>query len=296
MNPAILSKWKKRGIRLVGKSLLFLLLFGFCFLILYPFALKILSACKDPVDLYDKTVGLIPKHVSSYYFELALQNLDVLHSGMNTLVLSLLASGAQVITCTMVAYGLARFRFRGRGLLFLLVILVLLVPPQFYNVALYLRIRSLGLLNNPLSIFLLSITGIGFKSGLYIYLLRNFFVNLPKELESAAYVDGAGPFTAFLRVILPNASLMMSTVFLFSFCWQWTDTFYTDLLFSKYSTLGKVISGIQIYNAAGKWFDGYATTIVQNAACILMLLPLLLVFLLCQKFLIKSIATSGLAN
>ncbi len=295
------DRLKSKTGKTVFNILLFLLLFGFCFLILQPFVLKIMSAIKDPIDINDKTVGLIPKHFSLYYFELALNKMNILSSTLISFLLSLIVSVSQLFACTLTAYALARLKFKGRNLIFLCTILVLLVPPQAYSTAMYMNFRfftflEINLINNPLSIFLLSALGVGFKSGLYIYLLRNYFINLPKELENAAFVDGASPIRTFFSIILPNANVMLATVFLFSFCWQWTDTFYSDLLFPQMETFNKVISGIQIFSTDKGFYDSYATTIVQNAACVIMLIPIMIIFLACQKFFIKSIATSGLAN
>lgn len=298
MNP---DKIKSKAIQVIFKTLLFLLLFGFCFLILQPFVLKLMSAIKSPIDINDKTVGLIPKHFSLYYFELAISRMDLVKSTLVSLSLALIVSFSQIFVCTITAYALARLKFKGRTLVFVCVILVLLVPPQAYSVSMYLNFRfftvfHFNLINNPLSIFLLSILGVGFKSGLYIYLLRNYFINLPRELENAAFVDGATPVRSFFSIILPNATTMIATVFLFSFCWQWTDTFYSDLLFPKLQTFNKVISAIQVFSTDKGFYDSYATTIAQNAACIIIMIPIVIIFLGCQKFLIKSIATSGLAN
>ncbi len=295
------DKLKARVGRTVFNLLLFLLLFGFCFLILQPFVLKVMSAIKDPVDMNDKTVGLIPKHFSTYYFELAISQMNLAESSLMSFMLSLIVSVAQLFSCTLTAYALARLKFKGQMLVFLCTILVLLVPPQSYSIAMYMQFRfftflEINLINNPLSVFLLSVLGVGFKSGLYIYLLRNYFINLPKELENAAFVDGASPIGTFFRVILPNAGVMLATVFLFSFCWQWTDTFYSGLLFPQTETFNKVISAIQVFSADKGFYDAYATTVVQNAACVLILIPIMIIFLVCQKFFIKSIATSGLAN
>lgn len=298
MNP---DKIKSKAIQVIFKTLLFLLLFGFCFLILQPFVLKLMSAIKSPIDINDKTVGLIPKHFSLYYFELAISRMDLVKSTLVSLSLALIVSFSQIFVCTITAYALARLKFKGRTLVFVCVIFVLLVPPQAYSVSMYLNFRfftvfHFNLINNPLSIFLLSILGVGFKSGLYIYLLRNYFINLPRELENAAFVDGATPVRSFFSIILPNATTMIATVFLFSFCWQWTDTFYSDLLFPKLQTFNKVISAIQVFSTDKGFYDSYATTIAQNAACIIIMIPIVIIFLGCQKFLIKSIATSGLAN
>lgn len=265
------------------------LLLGLAFLIIRPFLDKILQAFMHPDDLLDATVQFIPRHLSIYYWKTALQSLQLSQTLSNTLLLSGVGGAIQMMVSTSVGYGLARYRFRGNRLLFVCVIIMMIVPPQVYSIAQYLMFRSLHITDTVLPIFVLSIGGLGLKQGLYIYLMKSFFEGLPHDLESAAYIDGAGNFRTFFSVMLPNAVSIMAIVFLFSFCWQWTDTTMPDLYFSSTLVFANVIPtlGLQVP------MDG---KIIQNAACILILIPLFLPFIFSQKMLVKSIASTGLAN
>ena len=139
-----------------------------------------------------------------------------------------MVSVLQLAISCLVGYGFARFKFKGRNILFFIVILSLIVPAQTILIPLYFRFSSIGLLNTIWPVVILSACGIGLKNGLYIYLMRQFFRGMPRELEQSAYIDGAGPLRAFVQIILPNAFNMMITVFLFSFTWQWTCLLYTS--------------------------------------------------------------------
>lgn len=292
---------KRRVLSLLLSLLRFLLVFGLAFIILKPFIYKILMAFMSPDDLLDSTVQLIPRHPSTYYWKTALEGMQIATAGLNTLLLSVSIGLIQVVACTMIGYGLGRYRFKGSRLAFVMVVVIMMVPQQVISIAQYLGFVYFGvgsmtvsLVDSFTPLYILSFTGLGIKEGLYIYLMREFFRSMPKDLEEAAYIDGAGSFRTFIRIMLPNARTMMVTVFLFSFCWQWTDTLYSSLYFSELPVFSNTIS--TIYVRVGLALDPMGSAIAQNAAAMLMIIPLLLLFALCQKALVKSIAVSGMAN
>ena len=292
---------KQYWLSLLLSLLRFLLVFGLAFIILKPFIYKILMALISPDDLLDSTVQLIPRHPSLYYWKVALEGMNLAKAGVNTVLLSLSIGLIQVIACTMIGYGLGRFRFKGANLAFVMVIIIMMVPQQVISIVQYLGFVYFGIGNMTVSLvdsfiplYILSFTGLGIKEGLYIYLMREFFRSIPKDLEEAAYIDGAGSIRTFISIMLPNARTMMVTVFLFSFCWQWTDTVYSSLYFSELPVFANTIEGI--YVRVGLALDPIGSAIAQNAAAMLIIIPLLALFMVCQKSLVKSIAVSGMAN
>ena len=225
----------KRKVAMLSLSLLrFVILFGLAFIILKPFVYKILMSFMHPDDLLDSTVWLVPRLGSTYYWQQAVEQLRLPDTLINTSLLSLSVGILQVISCLMIGYGLARFKFKGSKLAFALVIIIMLVPVQVISIARYLQFNYFSFFGKVISltdtfwpIIILSSTGLGIKQGLYIYMFREFFRSLPVVLEEAAYIDGAGPIKTFISIMLPNAKTVIATVFLFSFCWQWTDTVYS---------------------------------------------------------------------
>ncbi len=295
---------KKTQNRLAKAPLLllrFIIIFGLAFIILEPFVYKILMAFMHPDDLLDSSVWIVPRIGSFYYWGQALEQMKLPASAINTFLLSLTVGVIQVISCTMIGYGLARFNFRGKNLAFFFVILIMLVPVQVISIARYLDFNFFNFFGKTISltdtfwpVVILSSTGLGLKQGLYVYMMRELFRSLPLSLEEAAYIDGAGPIQTFTRIMLPNARTTMATVFLFSFCWQWTDTAYSSLYFNEMPVLANVVD--TMYIRVGLNPDPLATGILRNAAAILIMLPLLVLFVFCQKLLVKSMALSGLAN
>ncbi|MHB1452618.1 MAG: carbohydrate ABC transporter permease [Saccharofermentanales bacterium] len=286
---------------LILSLLRFVIIFGLAFIILKPFFYKIMMAFMDPEDLLDSTVRLIPRLGSWYYWKIAFVGLKLSQTAVNTFILSLSVGVIQVISCTMIGYGLARFRFAGSRLAFTLVLLIMLVPFQVISIAQYLGFSffriggmTVNLVDSFAPILILAFTGLGIKEGLYIYLFREFFKSLPKTLEEAAYIDGSGAIRTFYSVMMPNARTLMTTVFLFSFCWQWTDSIYSTLYFYEMPVFANTIAAL--YIRVGLNADMLGTNIARNAAAMLIMIPLLILFGFCQKTLIKSVAMSGLAN
>ena len=283
----------------------FILIFGLCFTILYPFIIKILAAFMSPDDLLDSTVKLIPKALSSYYWEFAWERLDVLKSGFLSIRLAVISGLIQVIVSTMAGYGLARFNFKGRTFVFVMVMVMLLVPAQVYSISQYLGFRYFGigsatinLLDSEIPFYMLAFGGLSIKEGLYIYLMREFFKGLPKDLENAAYVDGSSIFRTFISIVLPIAKGMMITIFMFSFCWQWMDTELSTMYFTSKTTLAMrpVVGSYMVIKGQVSSTDPFGTAIARSAAAIIIIIPVVLLATVCQKFLVRSISQSGLAN
>lgn len=265
-------------------------------------------------DLYDSTVVYIPKNFTLDNFKMANKLMKYKEVFTDTVVLALVIAVFQTISCTLVGYGFARFKFRGKNIWFALVIATLMVPPQIILTPLYIHFRyfdvlgifealtgsSIKLIDTFWPMIFMAIGCMGFKNGLYIYLTRQFFRGMPKELEEAAYVDGSGLLRTFFTVMLPGAVPMMVTCFMFSFVWQWTDTFYTSnflqsrkVLASQLSSLGAQIAGYVRATTGGEPTPAYADAI-YNTGVLMVIVPLLIIYLFTQRYFVESMATSGI--
>lgn len=300
MTAAKLDKSKKLTFSIFLSIGRFIIVFGLGFIILKPTIIKLFMAFKSQSDLLDNTVKMIPKHFSLHYWTIAFNQMSYPSTALNTLLLALSIGLIQVFSCTCIGYGLGRFKFKGAKLAFGFVIAIMLVPFQIVDIAQYLGFVYFGighftinLSDTFLPLYILAFTGLGIKEGLYIYLLKETFSSLPKDLEDAAYIDGAGVFKTFFSVMLPNARTMMITVFLFSFCWQWTDTNYSGLYLMDTKVLANVVQNIEV--RVGVMHDVTGMFIAKSAGSILIMIPLLILFIFCQKFMVNSIARSGLS-
>ena len=286
------------------------LLVGISFIVLYPFFSMITDSFKAPDDFMNATVRLIPKEFTmNTYKQIWIEN-HYLEAFSNTLLLSLSSALIQTFMCCLVAYGLAKFKFKGNGFVFLAVIFSLVIPHRTLQIAMNTNFRyfdlfgisglfggeGLNLLNTYWPLIILSIGALGFKNGLYIFMLRQFFKGVPDELEESAYIDGSGVFHTFFTIILPLSVPMMITVFLFAFSWQWTDNFYTNVFFTSTSEtllLNKITDVLPKTLPTGDYGQRYQDAI-KGTARIMVVLPLVIMYLFGQKFLVQGIERSGL--
>ncbi len=326
------------------------LLIGIAYVVLFPFFTKIASSFMSPEDFIDVTVRLIPKNFTLDTYQAVISELNYWKAFGNTLVLALSCAVVQTFICSLIGYGFAKFRFKGNGVLFLLVMLTMIIPHQTIQLAMYRSFRYFDILgifqflagggidipfvDEPIlqnvvnitklfppkstiasiwtneglkligahgayaPLLIMSATGLAFKNGLYIYMLRQFFTGVPDALEESAYLDGAGTFRTFFQIILPLSVPMMITVFLFAFCWQWTDDFYTATFISGarnapallYQMVGKIPPSLKLDYEGQAMFDAA----IRNTTGLVIIAPLVILYLFCQNFLVQGIERSGL--
>jgi multiple sugar transport system permease protein len=294
----------------------FILLFGMCFLILQPILNKISVSFMTEQDLYNPIVTNIPEHFTTANYKMASDVMSYPKALVNSIIISLTIAVLQIAVCTLVGYGFARFKFPLKKMWFACVILVILIPPQTIVSSLYLHFRFfdiLGILNlitgqtinlrgSKLPYYLMSATCMGLKNGLYIYMIRQFFRNIPEDMEEAAYVDGCGMLRTFLRIMLPQSKPILSSCFLFAFVWQWTDGFYSKMFLGSTplvsTSLARIVDSLGAYIQR---ISGIKTTIsVAYSNCILstgtlmIILPLIIIYLFAQRAFVESISSTGI--
>jgi len=276
-----------------------IILIGLSYVILYPFLVKVVSAFMGSQDLLDPTVKYFPRNPSFEYIFRAIEGMNYYKALTNTAILSLLVAFGQLLVSSLSGYGFAKFNFRFKSLIFTLLMLTLIVPPQVLFIPLFLSFKDFGfgsfsvnVLNTFIPFSVLSLTGIGLRSGLYIFLMRQFFRGMPKELEEAASIDGAGVLKTFLVVIIPNSFNMILTVFLFSFTWQWTETFHTSLFLSDLRVISNSIGMVAMISRD----DPIIIATLFNIATLLAVIPLLIIYLFAQRFFVQSIERSGIVG
>lgn len=303
------DKRKARLARVLQYAAIYLLLTCLAYVIVYPVFGRVLYSFMTEADLNDDTVHLFTKHFTLDNYRQAIQYMDYGTALLKSLLNLALYSLLQVASVTLTAYGLARFRFPGRGLLFLIALLTLIIPPFILSTPLYFQFRGItlfglfpsGLLNTRLPLALMCATGLGLKSGLLMFILRQYFAGFPKELEEAASIDGAGALRTFWKVAIPSARTMLVTVFLFSLVWQWTDSFYLSIFEPTedylQTVITKVYDMVKASTATGTGaVDVIGQSLINNAALLLFIAPLLLVFLFGQRYFIESVERSGIVG
>jgi multiple sugar transport system permease protein len=186
--------------------------------------------------------------------------------------------------------------------LFALVIISIVVPVQSYMIPMFLNFRNffgtvINLLNTYWALGLLTVTGVGLRSGLYIYIFRQFFRGLPKEIEEAAFIDGAGPIRTYVKVMMPNAVPAIITVLLFAFVWHYNDTFYTSLLMPQYNFLSSQLMALgNTFSQAENVFSPVLIQMVVFAGVMLAVVPILTIYLFLQRYFVEGLERSGIVG
>ena len=298
---------KKAG-HLVVQCSLFVMLLGFAYVILYPFLFKILASFMSLDDMYDPTVMLIPKNWTLDIYRGLLQTPDYVEGFYHTTLYAVVVAVLATVSSALVGYGLARFRFPGSKLLIGVVVFTMMLPIQTISLPLYSSFRffdffgliegltgsAVQLTNTVWPMAILAATTLSFRAGIFVILTYQYYRSSPDELIEAAHVDGSGTYRTFFRIVVPMAKSIFVVIFSLSFAWQWTDTFYSNLLMGEVKLLPNVIAIMNAVSIGNK--EMYYTMVKANAATILALLPLLLFYCLLQRKIIQGIERSGLVG
>lgn len=303
----------------VWKLVHFVITFGICFLILLPLVQKISIMFMSQSDIFDVTVAYLPKQFSLKFLTVCWTVMDYPYTLMMTILMSFSIALIQTMSCAFIAYGLARFKFALRGPLFAVLIFSMVVPPSVILLPQYFLFQNfnplglfslltgkpngVNLLNSWWPFLLTSLTGMGIKNGLYIFLLRQYFRSFPKALEEAAMIDGMGTIRFYFSIAMRLALSLMATCFILSFVWQWTDIFYTRYYISQAPVLSVKLSSL--VSAATPFLTkdfGFGNTkmptgyenVVSSTGVVLMVVPLLLLYLFAQRMLTESIERTGI--
>jgi multiple sugar transport system permease protein len=202
----------------------------------------------------------------------------------NTLIIVTLGTIGTVVSCILVAYGFARFRGRGMNILFLILLSTVMLPPQVTLIPAFILFKKIGWYDT----FLPLIVPAFFANAWDVFLLRQFFMTLPTELDDAARIDGAGPFGILWHVIIPQSYPVIATVTIFSILYAWND-FYAPLIYLQSQEHWTIALGLQSFNAIYSK-QGH----LLMAASALMLIPPVLLFFFAQKLFIQGVVVSGI--
>lgn len=289
------------------------------YILLYPFLYLIANSLKTISDAYDVTVNWVPKTLYWGNFTVSFEAFQYFESFGNTIVYELIPALLEFAACAVAAYGLSRFKLRISGILTGLLILNILVPSMMIIIPSYVNFSSVdfvgilgliskaighdirpNLINTPWVFILPSICGVGLRGGLFIYIFSQFFKSMPKELEEAAAIDGAGPWKTFFTIVLPSAGAAMITVILFAVVWHYND-YYLAQMYTNEQTLSIAVntfSGNRLINDLNLDTVTASLLVIQvlAAGCLLYMIPLLVFYIAMQKKFVASVANSGIVG
>jgi len=273
----------------LGRILLAIVLIGFSFLFLYPLAWLIAASLKPASQIFDN--ALIPKTVQWENYVKIWQELPLLHWMFNSVSIALLAATAVAISSSMVAFGFAYFRFPGRNILFGLVLGTMMLPASVTMIPMYLIWKDTGLLGTWVPLFGANLFG----SAFYIFLQRQFYLGLPRELFEAARIDGASYWQLFWRIAMPLSIPSFIIVFLFEFQASWNN-FQGALIYLNSEQVSDFTAPLGIAYAMTKYSPtagGHGDYQYVMVASLLVTLPMLALFSFGQRYFIEGVATQG---
>lgn len=320
---------QKKVKNIIASAFRYIILICLGFVVITPIWNLVKDAFTSPAMLGDKSSSWIPQQASTIFMEMALSEkiMDYLPSLGYTLLTTAVLTFLQVLSTGLAAYSFARLKFKGSNILFFFVVLTIVVPSDALMLAQYAAFRNfdifgliglikgngvgINMINKPISQFILAGTGMGVKSGLYIYFMRQGVRGLPISVEEAAHVDGAGFLRTFFSIVVPSMSGSILTVSVLSFLWNYTDVYYTSLLNPnihhlayQYTTLqGNMRPGItsaaQTNDVWLKTIDAtnpFVQTATISACALLVVVPLLIMYCFVQKRFVQGAARSGLGG
>lgn len=307
---------RKRWASNIKKFILFVfklvVIVGIAYVILGPVIGIIARSFFSDADNYNPMVYLIPQEPTIARYTLTFARLKYAKTVVNSLLYSLSLMAIQVLVCSMVGYGFARYKFPFKNVLFGCVVIMIVIPTHTIMLPLYMtfakfdvfgiiqliRGSTVNLLSTPAPMYILTVFGCGLRSGLYIYIFNQFFRGLPKEIEEAAFVDGAGTWYTYFRIMLINAIPSVITVAIFSMVWQYNDTFYAKLfLISDNLVISKKISTLQATIAnVDKVLDPNIQELYLDAGIVLIMLPVIIIYVALQKYFIEGVERSGIVG
>lgn len=276
----------------------FIIIVGFVFL--FPLLHMISYSFMSAADLVNPLVKWMPSSFYPENFQKAFKILDYTKSLLVTIAVSMIPALIQTIVCSLIGYGLARFKFAGRNVIFAFVLATFIIPPQITMIPQFLMYKDLNILNSLNSYILPAIFGQGMKSAIFILIFFQFFSQVPKSLEEAAEVDGAGYLRIFFKIAIPTAMPGYLISFLLSTVWYWNETYMASMYFgSVIQTLPmKLAAFVATFNKMYPSAEGGTTVneAIKMAGTCLSLLPLLILYFITQRWFIEGIDKSGITG
>lgn len=274
---------------MIGKVVYHILVFGFGIVMIYPLLWMILSSFKPTNTIFTTASQLFPTTWTVENYINGWKGFASVKFGrffLNSLTISVLATIGTVASSAIVAYGFARLKFKGRGLLFSAMLVTMMLPAQVLMIPQYIWYQKLGWVGSYAALIIPYWFAI---QGFFVYLMTNFINGIPKDLDEAAKIDGCSTYGIFWYVILPLIVPALITGGIFSFIWRWDD-FLSALLYVSKTEMYPVSLALKLFSDPSSSSD-YGAMFAMST---LSILPVVIIFITLQKYLVEGIATTGL--
>ncbi|WP_124727443.1 carbohydrate ABC transporter permease [Staphylospora marina] len=267
----------------IWKVLLYTVVIGYAALTLFPFLWSVLTSLKATPDVSKVWVPLEKLTLDNYIKLIGSDEYSFSKWFLNSLIVAVIVTAGNLVFNSMAGYALARINFPGKTLFFLMVLGVMMVPGQVILVPIYILLSSLGWVDNYAALTIPWLV-----NGFGIFLMRQFFLSIPKELEEAGFIDGLTRWGVFWRIVMPLARPALATQAIFQFMGNWNSFMWPNLLTTSEEMYTLPVGLATLYGE----YDAFWNHIMAGA--MFMTVPVIIVFLIFQRHFIKGIATTGL--
>ncbi len=283
MNTAMQTQAAKRWLDYTIIAVIAVLAIG----MLLPFLWLFSMSFRPVADAYKMPPSFLPPSLDfSNYLAVLNSKVPFVRIYMNSVLIALLVTIGQMVTCTLAAFAFSRLNFRGRDALFFILLVGLMFPAQVTILPIYLGYARVGLLNQPVGLALMYLT-----SSFGVFLMRQFMLSQPKALEEAALMDGAGYLKIFWRISLPQLRPALSALGIITFTQTWNYYFQARVLLGRETSMTLPVAMDVL-----RGYLGSGSLSLVMAAMSMSILPVVLLFLVAQKFVIEGITMSGIKN
>lgn len=306
---------KRKSLSLFISLFRFVLLTSMAYVVIYPLLYMIVTSFRTADSFSDPDIVWILKETTFDNFKDSFESINFLGSFKNTLLIQIVSAFIEIASCSVVAYGLSRFDFKLKKIEMVLLILTIVIPAQMIIIPTMMNYSQLDLfgilgainrvtganikisiLDTPFAFYFPSIFGVGLRSGIMIFIYIQFFKGLPKELEEAASIDGAGPIKTFTAIAIPSSGVVYLTVTIFSIVWHWNDYYLSVMYLNQNKPLAVAIANFpDMFNTLGIPSTGRGNAILM-AASLMFVLPVLILYLVLQRKFVKSIDRVGITG
>ena len=276
--------------QILGRAVTYLIILALCVLFGYPLFWTLMSSLKTIPEMFSFPPILIPA-VPQWTNYWTVLNIDypVGRWFMNSVLIVILTSFGTLITASLVAYSFARFEYRGRDILFMITLSTMMLPAQVTLIPQFVLFYKLGWVNTHLPLWVPHWFGGG---AFAIFLMRQFFLTLPRDLDEAALIDGAGYFRIFWSILMPLCKPVLATLAIITIIASWSD-FLGPLIYLNTPEKFTVSVGLQFFNAVPE-VGGEPMQHLLMAACVMSMVPIILMFFFGQRFFVQGIVMSGI--
>jgi ABC-type glycerol-3-phosphate transport system permease component len=270
------------GLKVIGYAALIIV----ALTMVVPFLWMITTSLKPAGTAFSYPPQILPTTFDFTQYQRLFENLPFARYFLNTALVTLGVVVGQLVVCSMAAYGFARLNFMGRDTIFVLYLMTMMIPFQITLIPMYLIITQLGWVNTYQGLIVP-----GVSSAFGIFLLRQSFLNIPRDYQDAARIDGANEFVIFTRVFLPLNGPTLATLAVFAFMGTWTDLLW-PLLISRAENMRTLELGLAYFNARPNAFVQPNWPLLMAGAVVVML-PVLIVYIIAQRYFVEGISLSG---